>query len=358
MRSSKMLLGTVGALSIFIFMAGATSSMEMKQKKAEMLYEEAILKKDGEGDLTAAIKLFQQILKDFPQNRRIAGQAQLQIGLCFERFGEKEAVIAYRAVIAQYGDQASLVKLARERLSVLSKPTASNSIKGEGIILRELDMPWGYPSPDGRYVIYMGSGGNLVQFDTTSGEEKPLTDFKGCKTCWVDSMTWTPDGKQIAYIWHDSNEVCNLCLINRDGSGNRIVYGNPQKLIIDVAGWMPSGKEIVVLTETKDRKHALGIITVEDGSLKDVQDIEETPFSASLSWDGLHVAYDYRTDKNGFDINVFSFDRGETSSIINHPGNDHVLGWALKGSPMYLIRWLPAFRPAILNAWSWPAAWP
>ena len=51
--------------------------------------------------------------------------------------------------------------------------------------------------------------------------------------------------------------------------------------------------------------------------------------------------------------------RGGANSVTAIPSaSTFSKSWALKGSPMYLIRWLPAFRRVTLNAWSWPAAWP
>jgi len=310
-------------------MGGATSSEVLDQNTAEMLYEEAMLKKDGDGNLPAAIKLFQQILTEFPQNRKIAGRAQLQIGLCYEKLGESEALKAYRAVIEKFEDQKDMVRLARERLLMLEGSKSSSFSSEEGLILQALNIPWGTISPDGKQIVYAkgsNEGFGLVLYELATGIKKPLIEFERCKDCWIHDPTWSLDSNQIAFIWHDSNEVWNLCSINSDGTDMRILYSNPEKLIEEISGWMPSGKEIVVLSETREKKHAFSVVKVSDGSLSDILSSDEFITNTSLSQNGQYASYNFRTEI-GYDIKIISLATEKISVVVNDTAYDEVLGW-------------------------------
>ncbi len=66
----------------------------LPQQSAEELFEAAVYKKDADGDLEGAIKIFSNILSQFPENKQIAAKAQLNIGLCYEKLGRQNATEA------------------------------------------------------------------------------------------------------------------------------------------------------------------------------------------------------------------------------------------------------------------------
>ena len=96
----------------------------LPQESAEQLYEAALFKKEAEGDLQGAVQLFLKIITDFPENRRIAAKAQLQIGICYEKLGLKQAQRAFQKVIDSYPEQTEAVKGANEKLSLLLRAEA------------------------------------------------------------------------------------------------------------------------------------------------------------------------------------------------------------------------------------------
>jgi signal transduction histidine kinase len=87
MKSSGKWQRVVGLLTIVLLCAGSLASQQAKKSSAERLYAEALMKKDADGDLQAAIKLFTKVVTDYPNDRKTASQAQLQIGLCYEKLG-------------------------------------------------------------------------------------------------------------------------------------------------------------------------------------------------------------------------------------------------------------------------------
>jgi hypothetical protein len=65
------------------------------QESADELYEAAVFKKEAEGDLQGAIQIFLKVIAKFPENRKVAAKAQLQIGICYEKLGLGEAQKAW-----------------------------------------------------------------------------------------------------------------------------------------------------------------------------------------------------------------------------------------------------------------------
>ena len=89
---------------------------------------------ETEGDLEGAIAVFNEIIKKYSDDRIVAAQAQLYIGLCYERMGRAEAKKAYHMVIDNYPGSGDVVNAARQRLKVLipRPPVKSNLTVGIG----------------------------------------------------------------------------------------------------------------------------------------------------------------------------------------------------------------------------------
>ena len=79
----KILIPFLLTASCLFFVFGNLTS----QESAEEVFEKALYYEDIKGDLQKAISLYEQIMKQFPGNRRIAAKSQLHIGLCYEKLG-------------------------------------------------------------------------------------------------------------------------------------------------------------------------------------------------------------------------------------------------------------------------------
>ena len=111
--SLVLFLSTIGLFFLFDNLSS--------QQIPEELFEKALYMEEAQGDLQKAIELYEQILKQLPENRGIAAKAQLHIGLCYEKLGLQEAPKAYQKVLDDFPDQKEVVKMAQEKLSVLRK---------------------------------------------------------------------------------------------------------------------------------------------------------------------------------------------------------------------------------------------
>ena len=97
----------------FAFLVLLTACFAQPSQKFQL----ALLKENGEGDLPAAIELYEQIVADTTADRSLQATAQLHIGMCWEKMGRQEANASYAQVIEHFADQKSTVAIAEERLA-------------------------------------------------------------------------------------------------------------------------------------------------------------------------------------------------------------------------------------------------
>ncbi len=108
-----------------------TAGITCGQQASGQLFEKALYSEEVEGDLAAAIELYQQILEENPDNRQLAARAMLHKGLCYEKLGSEQARQAYYDVLSKYSEQAEETAIARERISSLDAYVAELNTKAE-----------------------------------------------------------------------------------------------------------------------------------------------------------------------------------------------------------------------------------
>lgn len=351
MRRIKVLISVCGIFWMVISLGmilGADT-----QQSAEELYEAAVFKKDADGDYEGAIKIFNEIVERFPNNREMAAKAQLCIGLCYEKLGEKsikQAQDAFRKVIDNYPLQSEEVKVAKEKLSSLLKVRSSDE-KSENEFKIEVVWPkpkWdieGSPSPDGRYLSFVDwDTCDLAYREIASGKTYRLTDLASHperQESAYDS-SWSPDSKQIAYCWeNDQEKYYDLRVMGLDSKEPRtLLRTGYYDTWIAPCGWTPDGKHILV--RLGEKKIKIGFLSVADGSLQIIKEIDilerrNRPGLIQLSPDGQYIAYDFQknTDSPSHDIFVLSSDGAINVPLASHPAHDYFLGWAPDGKRIF-----------------------
>ncbi|MFC2166342.1 tetratricopeptide repeat protein [Acidobacteriota bacterium] len=340
---TKKILSFISVLG-FILVLVSPAYEAAFQQSAEELYESALFKKDVDGDLNGAIELFKKILAQFPDNRKIAAKAQLQIGLCYEKMGLQEAQKAFKKVIDSYPEQAEAVKIAQKKLDLLARITAEKS--AQEFIIRKV---WagndvessGKISPDGRYLSLVDWGtGNLGVRDMSTGKNRNITTNGSWKTDAMESVVnsvWSSDGKQLAYSWtKDSIGMIELYIVNLDGSGSRLLLQKEyQKNWITPLDWSPDGMNVLVLL-AEGRHDQLALISVKDSSihiLNAFEAVDIVPRRAEFSPDGRFIVFGYsqnKTDKEQ-NISIITSDGKQETHLVNHPADDLLMGWSPDG---------------------------
>jgi len=365
MRHKKIVFRLFPALSILFALFFLPEAFP--QESAEQLYEEAIFKKEVDGDLEGAIQLFLKIFASFPEERELGAKAQLQIGMCYEKLGLDQAFKAYQKVVDDYPEQKEEVRLAREKIAILLK---ARTLKEKGEREFNIRRIWsgydvdfcGGPSPDGRYLSYVDwETGDLAIHDLATGKKHRLTHEATFQFPMEHAhySRISPDGKQIAYSWlkqlSNGNYYVDLRLIGMDESSPRILYGN-KDFEIHPARWFSDGKRIAVrVYDRTDKKLKIAWISVSDGDLHVIKKSEvkqTTQDCICISPDDLYIAFDLpvEEDSNNYNIYLCATDGSREIPLIEHSANDKLLGWAPSGKEVIFI----SDRTGTMDLWMIP----
>jgi Tol biopolymer transport system component len=273
------------------------------------LFQKALVKERAEGKPEEAIKLYKQIVQEQADNRALAAKALLQMGQCYEKLGKDEARKAYEKVIDEYPDQRSEVALARERIVRLSRALAKVDHKPDFRKVRIPSKPSlsgnGVLSPDGKQLAFAAEGSIWVvplhgkTHPDIVGEPVRLTEDLGAWNVGNVSITWSGDGKWIAFGGSEKREVGG----STKEVGIRYVIsssgGEPRKIRTTLPGGgvggaydyrlaiSPDGQLLACgLKEDKLRVH---VISLADGGIRRLTDDESR--EPAFSPGGKHVAY-------------------------------------------------------------------
>ena len=300
---------------------------------AEELFPKAIQLEEVKGELEKAIEVYQTIITQFSDNRPIASKAQLHIGLCYEKLGNKEARKAYESVVLNYADQTEPTKVARERLNALSAGRGLASVSTE-VAMRQIwvagkDSPISI-SPDGRFIVFSTyDSGDLWLRDLQSGEQRQITR-DGSAVEWSFSSgpaMISPEGKRIAYIW-TVRSYGELRISALDGSFMKVLHNGQDGRRMYSCYWMPDGHQILASSfDLKDNTYRRHIISLLDGVIRDIGKPEQT----QLNWgypspDGRYIAYGLNND-----IFIYDTDTERDSVLVQNPTVDNMIGWTPDG---------------------------
>jgi Tol biopolymer transport system component len=338
------------------------------QESAEDLYQAALFKKNADGDLEGAIELFNKILKEFPDNRKICVQTHLQLGMCYEKLGMEQAKKSYQQVIDSYPEQTEAVKVAKERLSTLLSIKKGAEKVDEGLQIRLVEQGGddsGEISPDNRYICCVDwETSDLAVMDMASGEMLRLTSNKYRESDSPDAYeapgdsVWAPDQKRIAYTWYGFHpETCDLRVIGIDDKKPRILYkGDYYKDWVMPYDWSPDGKTILT-GFLSEKGWKLGMISVEDSSiypLKTIQFVETHARYAQFSPDGQSIVFNHPQEKDSgkSDISFLSIDGKHVIPLIHHPADDRLMGCSPDGNWVLFT----SDRTGTWDAWIMPVS--
>lgn len=348
----------IPGLCVLAFLALVNPPAGLAQSGPD-LFQQALRKERVDGDLKAAIALYERILKQYPADRPLAARALVQLGESYEKLGSAEAGAAYQRLVRDYADQSEQVAVARARLAVLGDKTRA-AAGSEAVVRRvwagaDVDV-LGAPTRDGRYLTFVDwETGDLALRDLTTGEKRHLTN----KGTWMESIAFalysvpSPDGRRVAYDWYDKETSLALRLVGLDGSDSRELYRNPELEYIQPMDWSPDGSQILALLSGKNRTNQIALVSAADGSVRVLKTLDwRSPTKMSYSPDGKYIVYDFppREEAPERDIFVLATDGSRESVLVRHPADDFVLGWAPDGKHVLFA----SDRTGVLGVWVAP----
>jgi Tol biopolymer transport system component len=320
-------------------------------------FEKALLLEEAQAQFEEAISAYQQIVEE-SADQTLAAQAQLHIGICYEKLGLEKAQLAYQKVIDDYPAQTEIVVLAKEKLSKLKTPAKPT---GSGSADFRLHQVWadpfdtmGSPSPDGRLMSYVNwNVPCLAIYDFATEESRDITSTKGTwegNQEWAENSIWSPDGKKLAYVWYGQDYI-SIRIVGLDSSEPVEIFGDENFHFCHPSSWSADGKYILAVLCHKDRTHEISLISIDDHSVKNLKKL--TPGYhpwVSLSPDGKYVAYSFTPDANSpqTDIYLLSVVDGSEKKLVEHPATDYNPLWMPDGKHIVFF----SDRTGTVSAWS------
>ena len=173
----------------------------------QVLFEKALALEEAQGRLQDALALYQKIVDESSGDQALAAQAQLHIGICYEKLGRREARAAYQKVIDGFPQQQQEVALAKERMGRLVAASREDTSRPT---FRKINLPnkitWDAQlSPDGKSIALVDVKDGWLWIAPTSSKLGPgfpgtpkALDTQGVQIDWP-GFTWSGDGRFIAF---------------------------------------------------------------------------------------------------------------------------------------------------------------
>jgi Tol biopolymer transport system component len=313
------------------------------EKSPESMLGAALHQEEAQGDLKGAIAAYQKVLATPGVSRKTAAEALVRMGQCYEKLGDAESRKAYERVLREYADQKEAVAAARARLG--SAKTAATGKSDRPVWTGpEVDI-FGRISPDGRYLTYVDwfETGNLMIHDMVTGKNHSLTKKKS----WEDSpgyALWSsisPDGKQVAYAWANNQKDFDLLVAALQGTAigePRILLSSKEIHSIRPFEWSKDCKWIAVQVERADSVTQIGLLSVQDGTLRVLRSVDWRGTSnVAFSPDGRYIAYDLpesdTTQKR--DVFTLAVDGSRGTTLVANSADDSMVGFSRDGQLLF-----------------------
>ena len=158
-----------------------------------------------------------------------------------------------------------------------------------------------------------------------------------------------PDGRQVAYLWNGQDEEeFHIRIVRTDGEGTpRIVYRSSRYAFLE--GWMPDGQNLLISRSLEDGTWQIALLSLADGSIRQLKSLQWGGVGASLSPDGRYIAYDAPSGEGSArDIFVLAADGSQETALVRHPANDYSTIWSPDGSQVLFV----SDRTATPSLWS------
>jgi Tol biopolymer transport system component len=310
-------------------------AVDLAAQSGHDLFQKALAKERAEGQLDAAIQLYEQVVRDFAADRPLAAKALLQMGRCYERLGKDGARKAYDRVVRDYGDQPTMAGEARARLAAL----APAGTRRPGPTARQV---WGYSgetdisgtvSADGRYLSLVDwSTGDLAIRDLTTGVNRRVTRKGSWEVSYdhVEASALSPDGKRVAYNWVYEDGSIELRLIAASGGEPLVRYRNADLSYLQPFEWSPDAQHILLVLTRKDRTNQIALLPIDQGPLRVLKTFDwRSPNHVGFSPDGRYIVYDLpaSSETPERDLFVLAVDGSREAPLVTHPAHDFLLGW-------------------------------
>jgi eukaryotic-like serine/threonine-protein kinase len=174
-------------------------------------------------------------------------------------------------------------------------------------------------SPDGNYIYFSRSESHanvsdLYVMPALGGSPRLLVRNA------VRPISFSPDGKRFAFMrFASESKTIQIRIVDADGGNERLLASFPEVPFIYGTSWSPDGKLIAasLVNLQKQVKWTLNVITVADGSVKEVYSTPEELGHAAWMADGDSLVASMSSHFSGGQLWNISYPGGEARRLTN-----------------------------------------
>jgi dipeptidyl aminopeptidase/acylaminoacyl peptidase len=343
----------------------------------EKLFASAQHKAAVAGDLKGAIEDYKQIVATAGNDRPAAAQALLRMAEAYQKLGDAEGQRIYRRIVKEFADEKPVSAVAASRLRE-GALTARRAEENAPINRSAWTPPdtvdiHGKISPDGRLLPYRdlgekpagmpaGTAPGLFVRDVTTGISRRIVEIPKAADVggaeYPEGSAFSRDSRRLAYAWRvRKRNIYQLRMVSVEPSpapSLRVLLDNDDITWLAPYDWTPDGKWIAVVVLRADRTAAIGLVSSQDGSWRQLQSVEwNAVLNVAISPAGDYVAFDRRMQEDGRrDVFVLALDGSRASVVAASAADDALVGWSPDGQRLLFV----SDRSGTFGLWSVPVA--
>jgi Tol biopolymer transport system component len=339
-----------------IFAALAVGGAVAQQNQAEVDLQSAMRSENVDGDLKAAIQMYESVISKYKHDRPVAAMALVHMADCYQKLGDTQSRKLYDRVLHEYPDQKEAVVLARAQIG--GRSTAPRATGDRPVWTGSFVDGFGSVSQDGRFLTYTDwpTNGGLVLRNLATGTDRRLTSGT-----YADGQTLysaiSRDGKQVVFDWYRNDKKrYEVRVASLDGSeipqSKRLFYSDEVQSL-GPFDWSPDGKTIAVGGRRSDLTGIVGLLDVASGELRVLKTVDwQSPKRVFFSPDGHYVAYDAHSIDNSAEQDTFvvAVDGSGQTISVKHPSHNIPMGWAPDGTHLLFS----SDRSGTIDLWALP----
>jgi Tol biopolymer transport system component len=285
---TRQLLQSVLFVAVIVVTASNSTAQQVSQ--AELQLREAQHKQQVEGDLAAAIKLYQEIVASKTADRTVKAKALLQLAECYEKQG-RQANTVYQQIVRDFADQPAATQ-ARAKIAALRSPNAPSTMT-----LRRIELGAGIQNvvaTDGQRVVFWDTSNTTLWIGDSAGKSK--------------REIYRTNRRPLTYVSRDLNMVFfyfpafqqeppSYAVVKSDGTGFRnlelVQDGKPVAATQPACvTWSWDNRYVLMCSRLADRIVHLFKVSIADGKVQDLVDHPSVNIGlAEFSPDDKFIAY-------------------------------------------------------------------
>ena len=189
-------------------------------------------------------------------------------------------------------------------------------------------------SPDGKQIAFIsdrdgGKASAIYVMDTVGNNLRRLTN--DVKFTWIDSPDWSPDGKQIVFtsmvINKDAKKKSSeIYVINVDGKNPRQVAKNPKLTWTESPKWSPDGRQFVFTGQAEIKGENIYLIDVNGKNLRQLTNNLDGNSKPVWSPNGRQIIFSSGRTGN-YEVYMMDSNGENLRNLTNHPAPDYQPSW-------------------------------